>query len=54
MITVVWGAQPKELRLEWGAPAGGTPSVSNPTTPTQPVAVLVATAGAASWARSEW
>lgn len=54
MIAVVWGTYTPPVRVAWGELAGSTPQTPNPENLTQPVAVLVATAGAASWSRTEW
>lgn len=54
MIAVVWGQYKPPVKVEWGEMAGSTPQTPNPENPTQPVAVLVATAGAATWSRNDW
>lgn len=54
MIALLWGTQIPPVKVEWGELAGSTPQTPNPENPTQPVAVLVATAGSTTWAQSEW
>lgn len=53
-VMLLWGNYVPPIKLQWGTLANSTPQTPNPENPIQPVAVLVATAGSAVWANTEW